>query len=266
MSSETAKRLNLNSKISGPVPGVVWENQPRRNISFDPDQPKVVSRASLSNNYKNQARSQRNVWLIVWEPFYSNGIINIPFRQVWGRLVKEGKNTNEKALLYRGIDVTVLGSSDWNLFEANKMVGVLPISTGRYIVLDKFEISKPIIYVEKVAKNGKYIDVITSGFPNFNMSLKVVIFGSVHIKVMQFFNVVKNLISEGKPGRLVMYDVLNQIFATEDDIISTLQYNNTPYYTLIPKNITMSRDASENTFVNINITGTIAEINNERVI
>ncbi len=267
MPSNTFNKLTSGSIMTGPVPGVVWENQPRRNISFDPEEPKkVVSRASLRGEYKSRARSQTNVWLIVWEPFYSNGVINIPFRKVWAKLIKEGKNTNENALLYRGVDVTSLSAAEWNLFENNKMVGVLPISAGRYIVLDRFEVNKPVIYVEKVAKNGKYIDVITSGFPNFNMSLKVVVFGSVHIKVMQFFNIVRNLISEGKPGRLVMYDVLNQIFATEDDIISTLQYNNTPYYTLIPKNITMSRDASENTFVNINITGTIAEIANERVI
>jgi hypothetical protein len=267
MPSDTFKKLTLGSVMTGPVPGVVWENQPKQNISFEPEEPKkVVSRASLRSDYKNQSRSQTNVWLIVWEPFYSNGVINIPFRTVWSKLIREGKNTNENALLYRGVDVTALSAAEWNLFESNKMVGVLPISVGRYIVLDRFEVNKPVIYVEKVAKNGKYIDVITSGFPNFNMTLKVVVFGSVHIKVMQFFNIVRNLISEGKPGRLVMYDVLNQIFATEDDIISTLQYNNTPYYTLIPKNITMSRDASENTFVNINITGTIAEIANERVI
>jgi len=266
MPSEISNTLTNNSIVSNPVPGVIWESSSGNNISFNVQSSgNVISRSSLSGNYKNQPLSQKNTWLIVWEPYYSNGIINIPFREIWARLIKENKDSNENVLLYRGIDVTTLTPSEWNLFEKNQMVGVLPISTGRYIVLDKFEINKPIIYVEKVAKNGKYIDVITSGFPTFNMFLKVVVFGSVHKRVMQFFNIVKNLISEGKPGRLIMYDILNQMFATEDDILSNF-YSDIPSYTLIPKNINMSRDASENTLVNINISGTIAEINNERII
>jgi hypothetical protein len=267
MPSRTYNQLTSGSVINNPIPGVIWESGSQKSISFEAENRRnVVSRSSLKGEYSDQTKSRKNAWLIIWEPFYSNGIINIPFREIWAKLVKEGKNTNENALLYRGVDITSLKPSEWNLLEGNKMVGVLPISVGRYIVLDRFEINKPVIYVEKVAKNGKYIDVITSGFPNFNMVLKVVIFGTVHTKVMQFFNIVLNLLSEGKPGRLIMYDVLNQIFATEDDIISNLQYKNIPYYTLIPKNITMSRDASENTFVNITVTGTIAEISNERVI
>jgi hypothetical protein len=119
MPSDTFNKLTSGSIITGPVPGVVWENQPKRNISFDPEEPKkVVSRASLRSDYKNQSRSQTNVWLIVWEPFYSNGVINIPFRKIWAKLIKEGKNTSENALLYRGVDVTSLSAVEWNLFES----------------------------------------------------------------------------------------------------------------------------------------------------
>ncbi len=267
MPSRISTQLTSGSVITEPVPGVIWENKSSRSAPSELGRTRnVISRASLKKDSSEKSGSRKNTWLVVWEPFYSNGIINIPFREVWARLVKEGKNNNENALLYRGLDVFSLSPSDWNLFEGNKMVGILPISAGRYIVLDRFEINKPIIYVEKVAKNGKYIDIITSGFPAFNISLKVVVFGTVHTKVMQFFNIARNLISEGKPGRLVMYDVLNQIFTTGEDFISNLYYSSTPYYTLIPKNVTMSRDASENNFVNINITGTIAEIFNERVV
>ena len=63
-----------------------------------------------------------------------------------------------------------------------------------------------------------------------------------------------------------MYDVLNQIRVTETDLVATLQYNRTPYYEIIPKNISHARDSSENTMVNITVTGTVAEIYNERVI
>jgi hypothetical protein len=267
MPSNISAQLTSGSVITEPVHGIIWENRPSRNIYVEfQNNRNVISRASLKGDSGNPTGSRRNAWLIVWEPFYSNGIINIPFREIWAKLVREGKNTNESAILYRGIDITSLSPSDWNLFEKNKMVGILPISVGRYIVLEEFEINKPIIYVEKVAKNGKYIDVITSGFPKFRMSLEVVIFGTIHMKVMQFFNIVKNLISEGRPGRLIMYDVLNQIFSTEEDFIYNIHHNSTPYYTLIPNNIRMERKASENTFVEIDITGTIAEISSERAI
>ncbi|MEM3368580.1 MAG: hypothetical protein QXP88_00580 [Thermoproteota archaeon] len=256
-------------KISSPIQGVATPQV--NNFAFNveeitsPVKQESLKRRAENNTFTPQDSSDAFVFL--WEPYYSNGLINIPYRELYAIYEKSGRaNIAEINYRYRGIDVLLFSAKDFDEFANNKLMTFLPVSTGRYIVLEAFELTKNVAVAENVTQAGKYVEVFTQVFPKFNLRIKSVIFGSVNIKVKQFFDTVINLISTGNKGAFYMFDVLNNIKVTETDIFPVLQLNSTPYYRLIPQNISYSRDSNDNNFVNITVSGIVADIKSERVI
>lgn len=254
--------------VSSPVQGVERPN-PRLAFSVE-DQSSPSKEESLrrkASRTEFEPRDSTNSFVFVYEPYYSNGLINLPYREVYNIYQKSGRASIEEInYRYRGVDVLMFKSQDFDEFENNRLMTFLPMSAGRLIILESFEITKNIAVAENIAQSGKYLEVFTEVFPRFNLSLRVAIFGSINIKVKQFFDIVIKLLSSGNKGRFFMYDVLNNIKVTETDIFPVLQINTTPYYRLVPQNISYSRDANDNNFVKISISGIVADIKSERVI
>lgn len=254
--------------FSPPIPGTSKPEE--KQLSFNPEQVSIKERASLKefNNTKLTAKDVTQAFILYWEPYYTNGFINIPYRDVYAKFLREYGNNIEPEIVYRyrGLDVLLMNETDFNNFENNEIAVYLPISVGRYLVLEKFELPRTIISAQKVSQEGKFVSVFTENFPRFSMTLKAVIFGSVHIKTKQFFDIVIKHISNNKPGRLILYDIFGNVKVSQADIFLTLQYNKTPFYRLLPTNVSYSRTSSENTYLNIEITGTVLEIHNERYV
>lgn len=259
--------LRPNPNISGPISGISNQNE---NTPLSTQNPQVVERASLRENNKKTfvEGGSASAFILYWEPYYTNGLINVPYREIYNRLLREYGNspTPEVFYRYRGIDLFLLKEADFNNFENNEIAVFLPISVGRYLVLEDFEMPKSIISAQKVSQGGKYVTVFTDNFPRFSMDLKVVIFGNIHIRVKQFFDIVLKLISKNAPGRLIMYDIFGNIKLSDADIFTTLQYNKTPFYRLLPTNVSFSRHSSDNNFLSIDVNGIVLEIGNERYI
>lgn len=254
--------------FSPPIPGVSKPQE--RQLSFNVEQSSIKERTSLKefNNTKLTAKDVTQAFIMYWEPYYTNGFVNIAYRDIYSKLVREyGDNISPEIVYrYRGMDVLLMNETDFNNFENNEIAVYLPISVGRYLVLEKFELPRTIISAQKVSQDGKFVSVFTENFPRFSLTLKAVIFGSVHIKAKQFFDIVIKHISNNKPGRLILYDIFGNVKISQADIFLTLQYNKTPYYRLLPTNISYSRTSTENTYLNIDITGTVLEIYNERYV
>ncbi len=254
--------------FTGPIPGTVTPQEKR--IPFKPEGKSIIERTSLKefNNTKLTAKDVTEAFVLYWEPFYTNGFVNIPYREIYLRLLKEYGNspTPDIVYRYRGMDVLLLNETDFNNFENNEIAVYLPISVGRYLVLEKFEVPRSIISAQQVSQSGKFVSVFTENFPRFSLSLKAVVFGSVHIKTKQFFDIVLKHISNNVPGRLILYDIFGNIKVSQADIFLSLQYNKTPYYRLLPTSVSYARSASDNTTLSIEVTGTVLEIYNERYI
>jgi len=256
-------------KVSSPIQGVATPQA--NNFAFNVEE---ITSPARQESLKRRAERNKfapkdatDAFIFLWEPYYSNGLINIPYRELYAIYQKSGRaSIAEMNYRYRGVDVLMFAAKDFDEFANNKIMTFLPVSTGRYIVLESFEITKNIAVAENVAQAGRYVEVFTQVFPKFNLRIKAVIFGSVNIKVKQFFDTVINLISTGNKGAFYMFDVLNNIKVTEVDIFPVLQINSTPYYRLIPQNVSYSRDANDNNFVNIAVSGIVADIKSDRVI
>lgn len=264
----TLNKSQPNLRFSSPIPGI--SSPQEKAISFSPTQESIKERKSLKdfNNTKLTAKDVTKAFILYWEPYYTNGFINIPFRDIYTKLVKEMGNNISPELLYRyrGLDALLMNETDFNNFENNDVAVYLPISVGRYLILEKFEMPRTIISAQKVSQEGKFVSVFTENFPRFSLTLKAVVFGSVHIKVKQFFDIIIKHISNNKPGRLVLYDIFGNVMISQADIFLSLPYDKIPYYRLLPTSVSYSRTSSENTYLNIEVTGTVLEIHNERYV
>lgn len=253
-------------QFSGPIPGVTRPQE--KQLSFSPNQPSVIERKTLRSPAR-ETLSPRDVtqsFILYWEPYYTTGYINIPYREIASTVQKAEGTTPENTYKYRGIDLFLMNETDFNNFENNEIAVYVPISVGRYLILERFEMPKNIIISQKVSQTGKFVSVFNENFPRFSMQLRAVVFGSVHIKVKQFFDIVIKLITDNKPGRLLMYDVFGNVKISQKDIFLSLQYNKTPFYRLLPTNIAYSRSATDNTSLVIEVSGIVLEISNPRYI
>jgi hypothetical protein len=246
--------------ISSPVPAS-QKSESRTEIPFNINEPSVLERKTLR---KGEAKTvsesgQGHAYILYWDPYVSNGYINIPYSKVYDMLGGQASNNVERVYKYRGVDAFLMNDTDFYNFEKNDIAVYLPISAGRYLILEKFEIPYNVIAAQKVAQDAKYVNVFTDNFPRFLMSLKAVIFGSISYKTRKFFDILMKHLSNNVPGRLILYDVLDNVRLAQADIYTYLLFNKTTFYRLLPLNVTYSRSSNENNFLNIEISGIVLE-------
>jgi len=244
--------------LSSPIPASA-KSESRTEIPYSSTEPSVLERSSLRRGEaKTVSESgQGSAYILYWDPYISNGFINIPFSKVY-QMLGSSKSV-EDIYKYRGIDAFLMNDTDFYNFEKNEIAVYLPMAAGKYLILDRFEIPYNLIAAQRVAQDAKYVNIFTDNFPRFLMSLRAVIFGSVAYKTRKFFDIVMKHLSNNNTGRLILYDVFDNVKIAQADIYTYLLFNRVTFYRLLPLNITYSRNASDNNFLNIEISGIVLE-------
>ncbi|MEM0332831.1 MAG: hypothetical protein QXX30_00010 [Candidatus Aenigmatarchaeota archaeon] len=213
------------------------------------------------NSYTNVSPG----FILIWEPSITNGVIEIPYRDIYKKIVKDREKSDFEAM-YRfvGKDLLEFKKADWELLKRNQILTHLTISSGRYLLLERFEIPRSLVVAQRITQASKFYSVINENFPRFLMTLRVVIFANLHKAIIEFFNTIIELISKNYPGRFYAYDILGN---EQIDILKSFIFGkdkiNRRHYRLLPLNINYSRSASENTTMNIEISGIVLEINGQ---
>lgn len=226
----------------------------------------IVVEESFSTKERSQAKptsAETGSFLIIWEPSISNGVVEIPYRQIFKKILEENNFNifNETIDRFWGKDLFKFTLNDWELFRNNQMLAYLPISSGKYILLERFEIPRSLIVVQRITQTTRYVNIINENFPRFSMTIRVVVFGDIHKMVFEFFNSVIELLGKNYPGRLYIYDILsNEKIQISSSFLYRDAIENKRYYRVIPTNVVMSRNSNENTTALIEVSGLITEI------
>lgn len=228
--------------------------------TFEQNKNVVIETKTLrtANEKVLNAYDDSHVYMIFWDPYLSNGYINIPYSKIYD-LLGSSNSQVEKLSKFRAIDAFLMNDTDFDNFEKNDLAAFLPISVGKYLVLDRFEVPYSLVSAQRVTQDAKFVNIFTDNFPRFLISLKAVIFGSVAAKTKRFFDIVMKHLANNNPGRLIMYDAFDNVQVRASDIYTYIIFNTVTTYRLLPLNITYSRSASDNNILDIEISGIVLD-------
>lgn len=253
------------------IPEKEEEEQERKDFFLAQDLANAKVVEEFSTKPSVNIRSYTNAvsgFILIWEPMITNGVINIPYRDIYKKIARDREKSNFEAM-YRfiGKDLLEFNSADWELLKRNQILTHLTISSGRYLILEKFEMPRSLIVAQRITQASKYYSVLNENFPRFLMTLRVVIFANIHKVIIEFFNTIIELMSKNYPGRFFAYDILgNEQIDILKSFIFLNEKINRRHYRLLPLNISYSRSSSENTTMTIEISGLVLEINGNYVL